>query len=50
MDAEVYPEDSESIIKIIWDIATSRHSVDCNLWCKAKHAAFEALAHFDVIF
>uniref|UniRef100_A0A7N0TGW4 DUF3730 domain-containing protein n=1 Tax=Kalanchoe fedtschenkoi TaxID=63787 RepID=A0A7N0TGW4_KALFE len=46
MDSEAYPE-SESLIRILWDVGTSRHSADCTLWAKVKSTAFEALAHFE---
>ncbi|CAM8922806.1 unnamed protein product [Rhodiola kirilowii] len=48
MDAEAHPEASECILKIIWDIGSYGHPVDCNLWAETRPTAVEALAHFEV--
>ncbi|URE08649.1 hypothetical protein MUK42_23257 [Musa troglodytarum] len=47
LDAEVYSETSRNIIKILWEIGTSRFA-NCELWVKARIRAFESLSHYEV--
>lgn len=48
MDAEAYPESSEKILKILWDIITSVFR-DEDLQCaKARISALESLAQYEV--
>ncbi|RWW20991.1 hypothetical protein GW17_00014872 [Ensete ventricosum] len=48
LDAEVYSETSRNIIKILWEIGTSRFANYEFLWVKARIVAFESLSHYEV--
>ncbi|XP_071712037.1 protein RST1 [Rutidosis leptorrhynchoides] len=48
MDAESYPESATSVMKILWEIATSRYSLDDSSWANARASAFEALIRYEV--
>ncbi|WOL02957.1 protein RST1 isoform X1 [Canna indica] len=47
MDAEVYSEASKNIIKILWEVGSSRRNE--STWVKARAAAFMSLFHFEVL-
>lgn len=49
MDAEAYPEASKTVLKILWDIATTTHVGHKLQWAKARASAFEALTQYEVI-
>ncbi|XP_065012518.1 protein RST1-like isoform X1 [Musa acuminata AAA Group] len=48
LDAEVYSETSRNVIKILWEIGTSRFANYEFLWVKARIVAFESLSHYEV--
>lgn len=48
MDAQAYPEASVDVLKILWNIGTSRDFRQASLWSKARASAFVALANYEV--
>ncbi|KAK4367433.1 hypothetical protein RND71_011225 [Anisodus tanguticus] len=48
MDAQVYPEASVDVLKILWDIGTSQDFRQASLWSKARASAFVSLANYEV--
>lgn len=48
MDAEAYPEASENVLKILWDIFTSTHLDNELEWAKARISALKALGKYEV--
>ncbi|XP_056169713.1 protein RST1 isoform X2 [Syzygium oleosum] len=47
MDAQAYPEASEHVLQILWDIATSTRGNGFK-WSKARASAFAALSQYEV--
>ncbi|KAG9141189.1 hypothetical protein Leryth_001683, partial [Lithospermum erythrorhizon] len=47
-DAEAYPEASVDVVKILWEIGTSRDNKLVS-WTKARASAFDALTNYEVI-
>lgn len=50
MDAEVYPEASRTVLKILWDVGTTMCPDHELRWAKARASAFEALSQYEVNF
>ncbi|KAK9113672.1 hypothetical protein Syun_020469 [Stephania yunnanensis] len=48
MDAEAYFEESKTVVRILWDVGTSRHSGNGIAWTKARVSAFESLKQYEV--
>ncbi|KAK9090762.1 hypothetical protein Sjap_023939 [Stephania japonica] len=48
MDAEAYFEESKTVVRIVWDVGTSRHTSDAIAWTKARVSAFESLKQYEV--
>ncbi|OMO69375.1 Armadillo-type [Corchorus olitorius] len=48
MDADVYPEASREVMKIVWSIGRSIRIGHELQWAKAKASAFEALTQYEV--
>ncbi|KAK9090349.1 hypothetical protein Sjap_023526 [Stephania japonica] len=50
MDAEAYFEESKTVVRILWDVGTSRHASDAITWTKARVSAFESLKQYEVLY
>ncbi|XAR51899.1 hypothetical protein NMG60_11006692 [Bertholletia excelsa] len=48
VDAQAYPEAARNVLRLLWDIGTSRHSDHESLWAKTRASAFEALASYEI--
>ncbi|KAL0658136.1 hypothetical protein Bca4012_078721 [Brassica carinata] len=50
MDAEVYPEDAEKVLNILWEIGSSMQIPKDSQWTKARVSALMALGQYEVSF
>lgn len=48
LDAEAYAEPAMDILKILWEVGTSKPTDPPSLWAKARSSAFLALSKFEV--
>lgn len=49
LDAEAYIEASAEILRLLWEIGTSRHAGCGSMWTKTRATAFRTLCHFEVV-
>ncbi|KAD2393676.1 hypothetical protein E3N88_40653 [Mikania micrantha] len=48
LDAESYPEYASSVLQILWEVASCKHTCHDSSWANARASAFEALTSYEV--